>query len=68
MAIKYFSYKGDIVLDMFGGSQTTAIVAQSLGRIGLGCELRQDLFEKCIIANFKKFDVKYDIIKQSTIE
>jgi DNA modification methylase len=48
MAINFFSYKGDVVLDMFGGSFTTPIVAAHAGRIGVGIELRKDLFEECI--------------------
>lgn len=53
MAIKFFSYKGDTVLDMFGGSFTTPIAAQKLGRIGIGMELRKDLFETCIKNNIE---------------
>jgi DNA modification methylase len=51
MAVRFFSYKGDTVLDMFGGSFTTAITAKKLGRIGIGMELRKDLFEQCIKTN-----------------
>jgi len=51
MAIRYYSYKGDIVLDMFSGSFTTAIQASKLDRIGIGIELRKDLFEECIKTN-----------------
>ena len=51
MAIRYYSYKGDIVLDMFSGSFTTAIEANKLERIGVGIELRKDLFEDCIKTN-----------------
>ena len=51
MAIRYYSYKGDIVLDMFSGSFTTAIEANKLERIGIGIELRKDLFEDCIKTN-----------------
>jgi DNA modification methylase len=36
--IKMCSYKGDIVLDPFGGSMTTVKVANELGRIGVGYE------------------------------
>ena len=36
------SREGDIVLDPFMGSGTTAMVAQNLGRKYLGCELNQD--------------------------
>lgn len=53
MAIQFFTRRGDIVLDMFGGSMTTAIAAQKLGRIGVGCELRKDLFEECIRRNIE---------------
>lgn len=54
MAIRYYSYKNDIVLDMFGGSFTTAIEAYKLERIGVGIELRKDLFESCIKENITK--------------
>jgi len=54
MAVYFYSHKGDIVLDPFAGSFTTAIVANKLGRIGVGCELRKDLFEKAIIDNLTK--------------
>ena len=36
------SEKGDIILDPFIGSGTTAMVAKSLGRYYLGCELHED--------------------------
>ena len=40
--IKAGSEKGDIVLDPFMGSGTTAMVAKSLGRDYNGCELHED--------------------------
>ena len=40
--IKAGSEEGDIVLDPFMGSGTTAMVAKSLGRDYIGCELHQD--------------------------
>ena len=60
MAIRYYSYKGDIVLDMFGGSFTTAIQACKLERIGVGIELRKDLFEECIKSNIENNNCEYD--------
>jgi DNA modification methylase len=51
MSTYYYSYRGEIVLDVFAGSFTTAIAAQKLGRIGVGFELRKDLFRECIIKN-----------------
>ena len=39
------SREGDIVLDPFMGSGTTAMVAKKLGRYYLGCELHKDYGE-----------------------
>ena len=36
------SERGDIILDPFMGSGTTAAVAKSLGRNYVGCELHED--------------------------
>lgn len=59
MAIRYYSYEGEIVLDMFGGSFTTAIQAKKLNRIGVGIELRKDLFEECIKTNITSHKIDY---------
>ncbi len=48
MAIKYFSYAGDITLDPFAGSFTSAIVAKKLGRVGLGIEINKKMFEAVV--------------------
>jgi DNA modification methylase len=51
MAIKFFSYPNETVLDPFAGSFTTAIVARNLGRIGLGIELNKERFRNAILKN-----------------
>lgn len=56
--IKAGSKVGDIVLDPFMGSGTTAQVAQSLGRKYLGCELNEDykgLQDKRLMQNTLEF-------------
>ena len=40
--IKAGSEKGDIILDPFMGSGTTAMVARDLGRYYIGCELHEN--------------------------
>lgn len=40
------SNPGDIVIDVFGGSGTTAAVAQKMGRQWVTCELLEDTFQK----------------------
>ena len=44
---------------MFGGSFTTAIQANKLNRIGVGIELRKDLFEECIKNNITNHGFNY---------
>lgn len=62
MSTYYYSYKGDIVLDPFAGSFTSAIAAQQLGRIGVGFELRKDLFRDCIVKNLNNHNCKFEEI------
>ena len=60
MAVSFYTHKGDIVLDPFAGSFTTAIVANKLDRIGVGMELRKDLFEKAIKDNLKNKEHNFE--------
>jgi len=62
MAVEFFTYKGDVVLDPFAGSFTTPLIANKLKRIGIGCELRKDLFEKAIKDNLKNKGYKFEEI------
>jgi DNA modification methylase len=48
IAIKYFSYTGEKILDPFAGSFTTAIAAKKLGRIGIGIEINKKMFESVV--------------------
>jgi len=64
MSTYYYSYKGDIVLDIFAGSFTSAIAAQQLGRIGVGFELRKDLFRDCIVTNLSNHGCNFEEIEE----
>lgn len=70
MAVRYYSYVGDKVLDPFAGSFTTPIVANSLNRIGIGTELNKDLFRDSILKRINDEDVKfkeYELLKTNKI-
>jgi len=54
MAINFFSYPNEIVLDPFGGSFTTPIVANRLDRIGIGIEINKERFRDSILKNISK--------------
>lgn len=51
MAINFFSYKNEIVLDPFGGSMTSVIATKKNGRIGMGVELNKEMFAQSIRKN-----------------
>ncbi|MDP8240689.1 MAG: site-specific DNA-methyltransferase [Candidatus Hatepunaea meridiana] len=53
-AIRMFTYQGERVLDPFGGSFTSVIVAKKLGRIGIGIELNKKLFREASLKNIHK--------------
>ena len=54
MAIKFFSYEGEIVLDPFGGSMTTLISSYQNNRIGIGIELNKMRFRDIMMKNLKR--------------
>jgi site-specific DNA-methyltransferase (adenine-specific) len=56
-AIKILTYKGDVVLDCFSGSGTTAICADNLERNWIGIELSPNYF-----------DISVDRIKRNLIQ
>lgn len=59
-AVKTLSGKGEIVLDPFAGSFTTAIEAVKLGRIGVGIELNKKMFGEAIQQNIKKNGLSWE--------
>jgi DNA modification methylase len=48
MAIRYFSFSGEKILDPFAGSFTTSCVAKKLNRIGIGIEINKKMFEPVV--------------------
>jgi len=57
-AIRMFTYEGEKVLDPFGGSFTSGIVAKKLNRTGICIELNKNLFRKASIENiFKNLNI-----------
>lgn len=63
MAVNFYSYKGDLVLDPFAGSFTSCIVASKYKRIGIGCEIRKDLFSNAIKKNIKHNKIDFEEFK-----
>lgn len=60
--IKYYSFKGDVVLDPFGGLGTTAKAAIELGRKFCMIELNEDYIENMIKDIEKKYITLYNNI------
>ncbi len=52
-AVKMFSYQKEMVLDPFGGSFTSVIVARKLDRVGIGIELNKKMFREASLRNIK---------------
>ncbi|PKP57265.1 MAG: restriction endonuclease, partial [Candidatus Altiarchaeales archaeon HGW-Altiarchaeales-1] len=53
LAIQMFSYEGEKILDPFGGSFTSVIVAKKLNRTGIGIELNKEMFREAGLKNIK---------------
>ena len=64
--IKAGSEKGDIVLDPFMGSGTTAMVAKSLGRDYIGCELHED-YGNLIQKRVKEYHPVEEVSQEPTV-
>jgi DNA modification methylase len=64
--IKAGSEKGDIVLDPFMGSGTTAAVAKSLGRDYIGCELHED-YGNLIRKRVKEYHPVEEVSQQTSV-
>ena len=62
-AIKMFSYKGETVLDPFGGSLTSVISAFKNDRVGIAIELNKEMFRGAILNNLKK-TINFNEIKE----
>ncbi|MDR2104501.1 MAG: site-specific DNA-methyltransferase [Deferribacteraceae bacterium] len=61
MAVRFFSYPEEIVLDPFGGSMTSVIAAQQNNRVGVGIELNKDMFLNSVRENLKN-RIKGDVM------
>lgn len=61
-SISCFTNKGDVVLDPFSGSGTSAIVASKMGRKGIGIELNHDYF-KLSLEKIKESNLDDDKLK-----
>ena len=64
-AIKTLTGKGEVVLDPFAGSFTSAIESVKLGRIGLGVELNQKMFDSSINKNIKKHGLDLEWLEKT---
>jgi len=68
MAIKFFTYVGEKVMDPFAGSFTTVISAVENDRIGVGIELNKNIYRSVALRALKS-DKQLDLYKNKiTIE
>ena len=64
--IKKHSNEGDLILDPFMGSGTTAVAAYNTNRKVRGCEMRKDMYDQ-MIERIKK-ETGYDFLQPETEE
>jgi DNA modification methylase len=64
--IKAGSEEGDCVLDPFMGSGTTAMVAKSLGRDYIGCELHED-YGNLIKQRVEEYEPVKEVAQEPTV-
>jgi len=62
--IEMYSFVGDVVLDPFGGSGTTCVMAKSTGRVYIGVDLSQ---EYCTIAETRLESVEPWAAPEATV-
>ena len=68
--IEYLTSPGDLVLDPFLGSGTTAVVCERLGRRWIGCEINSEyaaMAEKRIQRERDKLQLPFDAAEGSVI-
>jgi len=64
-AVLFYTYPGEIVLDPFAGSFTTALVAAKYGRIGVGIELNKKLFRESVLKRIEKEISQLDLYNKN---
>ena len=66
--IKMFSFIGEVILDPFLGSGTTALAAKNLGRNSIGYEINPGFItyvkQKLQVDQLDLFDTKYEFVEQ----
>ena len=63
-AMKILTYKGDLVLDCFSGSGTTAVSAKKLGRNFIGFEISPE-YHKISLKRLKDLDIQQEVERKS---
>lgn len=67
MATKFFTYRGEKVLDPFAGSFTTVLSAVENNRIGIGIELNKKEFRNNVLRLINKSNSQLDFLKEKIV-